>query len=90
VLDIFAGSNTTGFAAQNLARKWISFEIDSEYVRSSALRFLNNDTDDSVHGMWRSMESPGPTEIRSAQLALFEKTEDPYSTSQPGCEDIGL
>lgn len=39
VLDPFAGSNTTGWVAQQLRRRWIAFEIDPEYVNSSAIRF---------------------------------------------------
>lgn len=41
VLDIFAGSNTTGFSAETLDRKWLAFELDQEYVASSVVRFLN-------------------------------------------------
>ncbi len=40
VLDIFGGSNTTGFTAEALDRKWMTFELDSKYLTSSALRFL--------------------------------------------------
>ena len=40
VLDIFGGSNTTGFTAEALRRKWISFELNHEYLSSSAFRFL--------------------------------------------------
>lgn len=39
VLDPFAGSNTTGWVAEGLGRRWMSFEIDDEYLRASALRF---------------------------------------------------
>lgn len=39
VLDFFAGSNTTGEVCQDLNRRWISFEIDADYVAASALRF---------------------------------------------------
>jgi site-specific DNA-methyltransferase (cytosine-N4-specific) len=39
VLDPFAGSNTTGFVAESLARRWLAFEIDGDYLRASALRF---------------------------------------------------
>lgn len=39
VLDPFAGSNTTGFAAAVAGRKWISFEIEDEYIDQSKLRF---------------------------------------------------
>jgi DNA modification methylase len=41
VLDIFAGSNTTGFVAEQLERNWIAFEKDSSYLASSAFRFLD-------------------------------------------------
>ena len=40
VLDIFGGSNTTGFTAEALNRKWLTFELDREYLLTSALRFL--------------------------------------------------
>lgn len=39
VLDPFAGSNSTGFAAESLKRRWISFELSEEYLRGSRLRF---------------------------------------------------
>src|SRR5690606_1190833 len=39
VLDPFAGSNTTGWVAENLKRRWISLEAQSEYVQSSIGRF---------------------------------------------------
>lgn len=39
VLDPFAGSNTTGFVAEILQRRWISFEINEDYVIGSRYRF---------------------------------------------------
>jgi len=39
VLDPFAGSNTTGFVAETLQRRWISFEINQDYVMGSRYRF---------------------------------------------------
>lgn len=39
VLDPFAGSNTTGFVAEELNRKWIGVEIRSDYAEESRLRF---------------------------------------------------
>lgn len=39
VLDPFAGSNTTGFAAETLKRKWVSIEAKEEYVEQSRIRF---------------------------------------------------
>ena len=40
VLDIFGGSNTTGFVAEALKRQWLTFEINQDYLTSSAFRFL--------------------------------------------------
>lgn len=40
VLDIFAGSNTTGQVAQQLQRRWMAFEADLEYIATSSFRFL--------------------------------------------------
>ncbi len=39
VLDPFAGSNTTGFVAETLERRWISFEINENYLLGSRYRF---------------------------------------------------
>ncbi len=43
VLDIFAGSNTTGFVAEQLNRKWIAFDNSPEYVAMSIFRFVPKD-----------------------------------------------
>jgi len=40
VIDIFAGSNTTGSVAEKLGRKWIAFDTSQEYLKTSILRFL--------------------------------------------------
>lgn len=41
VLDPFAGSNTTGYAAERLGRSWLSIEVNPDYVRASRARFRN-------------------------------------------------
>src|SRR5690606_1005412 len=40
VVDIFSGSNTTGQVAESLSRRWLSFELDPEYVGASIFRFM--------------------------------------------------
>jgi len=42
VLDPFAGSNTTGYVAERLRRKWVGVEIRSDYAEESKLRFENS------------------------------------------------
>ena len=41
VLDIFAGSNTTGEVAELEGRRWLAFEERADYVAASAFRFLD-------------------------------------------------
>ena len=58
VLDIFAGSNTTGAVSERLGRHWLAFEIERRYLASSALRFL---------------DSPDPQEARRIYLKLVRR-----------------
>ena len=41
VLDIFAGSNTTGAAAESVNRRWIAFEQNLSYLSASVFRFID-------------------------------------------------
>lgn len=40
VLDIFAGSNTSGEVAEKLRRFWLSFDINENYINNSYYRFI--------------------------------------------------
>jgi len=41
VVDIFAGSNTTGSVAETEGRRWLAFEERNDYLAASAFRFLD-------------------------------------------------
>lgn len=43
VLDIFSGSNTTGYVAEQLKRKWLAFDSEIKYNAMSAFRFIPKD-----------------------------------------------
>jgi DNA modification methylase len=45
VVDIFAGSNTTGRVAETLERRWLSFDLSREYLAASAFRFLEDESE---------------------------------------------
>lgn len=47
VLDPFGGSNTTGAAAEELERFWISIEASEDYIKGSRGRFGEHITQDS-------------------------------------------
>ncbi|HBE27036.1 MAG TPA: site-specific DNA-methyltransferase [Ktedonobacter sp.] len=74
VLDIFAGSNTTGAAAESLERHWIAFEQNRMYLLASTFRFLDKEVSESevtelYHKLLVSQE---PTRIGSTkQPSLF-------------------
>ncbi len=48
VVDIFSGSNTTGYAAEGLGRRWLSIDIDRAYAVLSAVRFMEAYTDEDL------------------------------------------
>ena len=54
VLDPFAGSNVTGQVAETLGRRWLSIEINADYVAGSRFRFpeavVNSSRPDSAAG----------------------------------------
>ena len=57
VLDIFGGSNTTGFAAEALKRKWLTFEVNLDYLVSSSLRFLEGHSPETVKRVLRELNT---------------------------------
>ncbi len=47
VVDIFAGSNTTGSVAEGEGRKWLAFEERLDYLAASAFRFFPESATDA-------------------------------------------
>jgi DNA modification methylase len=46
VVDLFSGSNTTGFVAEQEGRHWISFDNEIRYMASSLFRFMDVEASD--------------------------------------------
>ena len=62
VVDIFSGSNTTGYAAEELSRNWISFEKEKQYVAASIFRFLPQESfweADTIYNQLLTEEASG-------------------------------
>jgi len=49
VLDPFAGSNVTGYAAETLGRRWVSIELDPVFAESSLSRFSSSEDENKVN-----------------------------------------
>jgi DNA modification methylase len=63
VLDIFAGSNTTGAVAEALKRKWLAFELEQSYLAASAFRFLELVDEATVRSLYAELTAAGANEI---------------------------
>lgn len=77
VIDIFAGSNTTGRVAEQLGRKWMAMELDANYVASSALRFMDHLPESEVPATFArvSVRREGESIDLSGPRTLFETPE---------------
>jgi DNA modification methylase len=75
VVDIFAGSNTTGRVAEQLGRRWIAMELDANYVASSALRFMDHLSESEVLAMFAEVSagSKGAPVDLSGPRTLFDR-----------------
>lgn len=79
VLDIFAGSNTTGVVAETLGRRWVAFDSDQSYLAASALRFLPEAQEDRVRSLYRQLSAEGATRI-----IIPQETMQPYLLEETG------
>lgn len=71
VLDIFAGSNTTGSAAERAGRRWLAFERDRGYLLASMFRFIDELPVDGLMEFWNNaLFSEHAIEIMKKQQAM--------------------
>ena len=75
VVDIFAGSCTTGEVCDNLHRRWLGFELDRNYVANSIFRFIPAEYSISkvkeLHDRIIIGENLIEDDLRNNQLNLF-------------------
>ncbi len=67
VLDIFAGSNTTGRVAEDCGRRWLAFELLPDYVAASVFRFEVPDSDPACRDLFDRVRAGGPVAISPTQ-----------------------
>ena len=84
VTDIFAGSNTTGRAAEKLGRRWIAFEKDRAYLAASTFRFIDNLSAEELAKLWSRLHSDElPVEVSRQQREMM-------LTEEPAAYRIGI
>lgn len=79
VVDIFAGSNTTGWVAEMEGLYWMSFENEIQYVSASAFRFLEKEiggeTLREVYEKIKSLDSVDLNQYRIKPRLIRESVE---------------
>jgi len=70
VVDIFAGSNTTGHVAESLDRRWMAFDLSREYLAASAFRFLGGATDSELKATFDRIMKGESVTLHPKQSAL--------------------
>lgn len=58
VVDIFGGSNTTGMVAENLGRRWYTFEANHDYLVSSVFRFVDSQNREEIQRIINLLQNP--------------------------------
>ena len=64
VLDIFAGSNTTGAVAEAENRRWLAFELQLDYLAASSFRFLEHFTEDDLQLIYQQINKGKTVDLR--------------------------
>jgi DNA modification methylase len=71
VVDIFGGSSTTGEAAELEGRRWITVDLDVEYVKAGAFRFLADRAASEVDDLRRRLDAGESVHIEPRQPELI-------------------
>jgi DNA modification methylase len=80
VLDIFAGSNTTGASAEAENRRWLAFEERQDYLAPSVFRFMDRgSTPAEMRECYEAVTASVPLDlsrfVKQPSLALHEAAE---------------
>ncbi len=55
VIDIFGGSNTTGFVCEQEGRQWLTFEENRQYLAASVFRFMQEHPTEDIKDAYRNL-----------------------------------
>jgi DNA methylase len=73
VVDIFAGSNTTGAVAESLGRRWLSFEMERNYTASSVFRFLGSASEKDLLNAYNDILNERFVDLRKLDKSQFSQ-----------------
>lgn len=70
VIDIFAGSNTSGMVAESLGRRWLAYDINREYLAASIFRFMDDAGSGELQLAFDKIMSGGSVQLNPSQPPL--------------------
>ncbi len=70
VVDIFSGSNMTGYVAEELGRNWLSVEVRFDYAALSSVRFLEGFSTAEIKSTLREIEARSIPKLCPREPAL--------------------
>lgn len=73
VVDIFGGSNTTGYVCELENRNWLSFEINREYLSASVFRFMQERSIEDIKAAYETLNGGGHITIDQPLQAPIEE-----------------
>jgi len=66
VVDIFAGSNTTGQVAEREERRWLAFDERRDYIAASVFRFMIDQTNvETMRDVYQRVNSGVSVDLRA-------------------------
>jgi len=77
VVDIFAGSNVTGWICEHVNRQWLSYELDKEYIKGSLFRFDEDCPPPNIEVVGKNAKNKKKME----KIRLLRMTKEPETLS---------
>jgi DNA modification methylase len=91
VLDIFAGSNTTGWVAECEGRKWLAFDERLDYLAASSFRFFANAaTDAELKTAHKAILHVKTADLRSAVFQVAQLAPKNGNVHKPAMQTQGV
>ena len=86
VLDIFSGSNTTGYVAEQHQRRWLSMELDRSYAALSAVRFMEEWTEEAIRSSVTDIDAGTFIRLKAQDTVLFNNQSEPPTPIKPSAD----
>lgn len=88
VVDIFGGSNTTGYVCELESRRWLAYELNREYLSASVFRFMQNHSVEEIKSAYEKLMDGGSMKFDQTDKPTVEEMAREFLRSQQAAEAI--